>query len=451
MTHLFDPPSVAPLADMPDAEDPQPRSVLTNPNFLSLWGSQIFSQIADKVYLVLVVAIVASQFQQNDEPISGWVSSIMVAFTIPAILFGTIAGVFVDRWSKKLTLAISNVLRGSLVLAIPLLLGSTEHLAPLGNSPAGFVALLAVTFLVSTSTQFFTPAEQSAIALVVEKPKLLAANSIYTTTVMAALILGFAAGEPLLAIANRLFAIVGLPDIGAEVVVGGSYLLAGAMLLPLAAREDRASQGHQEFHLWNDIREGVRYVSQQRTAQAALLQLVGAFSIVAALTVLSVRLAEVMPAIKSEQFGFLLAIASLGMAMGALLVGRFGQRLSRNALALLGSLGMAGCLAALACVTERLGMAGVAIAGLGVSAGLCVIPMQTAIQEETPEEMRGKVFGLQNNAVNVALSLPLALAGLAESCFGLQTTIFALSGIALAFGLLTWFVARSPRPRGAEL
>jgi len=134
MTHLFDPPKpnqpVTPdvnhdnnhylnnsdgnihadngteLTNSPTNEPPinsqsDSQSVLRNPNFLSLWSGQVFSQIADKVFLVLVIAIVSTQFQHKGETISGWVSAVMVSFTIPAILFGSIAGVYVDRWNKK--------------------------------------------------------------------------------------------------------------------------------------------------------------------------------------------------------------------------------------------------------------------------------------------------------------------------------------------------------------
>ncbi|MGC1246092.1 MAG: hypothetical protein WA865_07770, partial [Spirulinaceae cyanobacterium] len=66
--------------------------VLKNVRFLVLWSGQIFSQLADKVYLVLMIAIIASNFQRSDQTISGWVSAIMIAFTIPAILFGSLAG-----------------------------------------------------------------------------------------------------------------------------------------------------------------------------------------------------------------------------------------------------------------------------------------------------------------------------------------------------------------------
>jgi hypothetical protein len=78
------------------------------------------------------------------------------------------------------------------------------------------------------------------------------------------------------------------------------------------------------------------------------------------------------------------------------------------------------------------------------------IPMQTLIQQETPEAMRGKVFGLQNNAVNIALSLPLVLAGVAESFLGLKLVFLGLSGLVLAGGALSWYIARSASASTAE-
>ncbi len=76
--------------------------VLKNPNFLALWGGQVFSQLADKVYLVLMIALINTQFQASNQSISGWVSVLMMAFTIPAVLFGSVAGVFVIAGQKRL-------------------------------------------------------------------------------------------------------------------------------------------------------------------------------------------------------------------------------------------------------------------------------------------------------------------------------------------------------------
>jgi predicted MFS family arabinose efflux permease len=83
------------------------------------------------------------------------------------------------------------------------------------------------------------------------------------------------------------------------------------------------------------------------------------------------------------------------------------------------------------------------IAALGGFAAVVGVPMQTAIQEETPEAMRGKVFGLQNNAINIALSLPLALAGVAETFFGLRAVFLGLAVLVVAGGVLTWYISRT--------
>jgi hypothetical protein len=131
--------------------------VLKNHNFLTLWSGQVFSQLADKVYLVLMIALIVSRFQEADQTISGWVSSVMIAFTIPAVLFGSIAGVFVDRWFKKPVLVATNLLRGALVLVLPPLLWISQGWSPLGPLPIGFCILLLITFLVSTLTQFLPP------------------------------------------------------------------------------------------------------------------------------------------------------------------------------------------------------------------------------------------------------------------------------------------------------
>ena len=74
---------------------------------------------------------------------------------------------------------------------------------------------------------------------------------------------------------------------------------------------------------------------------------------------------------------------------------------------------------------------------LGVGAALLAIPAQTTIQEDTPEAQRGKVFGLQNNLINIALSLPLVLAGTVVSRYGLLPVLWGLAAIAPVAALLS--------------
>jgi MFS family permease len=414
--------------------------VLQNYNFLALWGGQVFCQLADKVYLVLMIALIKTQFQTPDQSISAWVSAIMMAFTIPAVLFGSVAGVFVDRWRKKTVLVATNIWRGILVLAIPSLLWLTHDWHPVKSLPVGFLIILGVTFLVSTLTQFFAPAEQSAIPLVVKEEHLLSANSLYTTTMMASVIVGFAVGEPLLAGADRLWLQVGgSGDLGKEIVVGGSYAIAGLILLLISTKEKAHVTTTETPHIFADLRDGLRYLKVNPFIRNALIQLVILFSVFAALTVLAVRLAEIIPNLKAEQFGFLLASGGVGIAVGAIIVGQFGQRFSHSQLSLCGCIGMTVSLISLSLFSKELFMVLGFIMLLGVFGALIAIPMQTAIQTQTPPEMRGKVFGLQNNVINIALSLPLALAGVAETFLGLQNVFLGLATIVFLGGALTWY------------
>ena len=258
---------------------------------------------------------------------------------------------------------------------------------------------------------------------------------------MALLIVGFAVGEPLLNWSDSLGSRLGVPgNLGKEILVGGSYAIAGLLLLLLKTEEKEPSRKEQP-HVLQDIGDGIAYLKQNHRVRNALIQLVILFSVFAALSVLAVRLAEIIPGMEAEQFGFLLATSGLGMAGAAAFLGNWGQKFPHAQLSLWGSMGVAGALAGLSLFAHQLWMALLMTTLLGGFAALVGVPMQTTIQAETPPAMRGKVFGLQNNAVNIALSLPLALAGVAETLFGLRSVLLGLAVLALAGGILSWYIS----------
>jgi MFS family permease len=418
--------------------------VLRNYNFLTLWGSQVLSQVADKIYLVFMIALIAEHYQGNGQSVSGWVSSVMIAFTIPAVVFGSIAGVMVDWWSKKSVLVLTNILRGGLVFLLPLGFKATANLPDWWGVPVGFWLILGTTLMISTLTQFFAPAEQAAIPLIVKKENLLSANSFYTLTMMAAVIVGFAAGDPLLSLTGDwAIKLGGSADLGRECLVGGGYALAGIILLVVSIKETVIERSQTLNSVWFDIKVGFQYLREQAEIRSAVIQLTMLFSIMAALAVLVVRLAEILPEIKTSQFGFLLGAGGLGMTIGLVFLTTIGDRYARKVLGLIGSLILACSLLGMVFSIHSLSISLVLLLGIGVGAALVGVPMQTVIQEKTPEEMRGKVFGLQNNLVNIALSLPLALAGIAETWLGIRVVFLGLTSLAVTSGLINWYISRT--------
>ncbi|MDX2214857.1 MAG: MFS transporter [Oculatellaceae cyanobacterium bins.114] len=406
---------------MPSSGSPTSSSgffqLLQNRSFLLLWCGQGLSQIADKVFFVLLISLLVN-YQTPDDPVNSMRSALMIAATLPAIFLGSAAGIFVDRFEKKHILTVCNYLRGALTLLIPVL-------------PTAFFILLAIAFLESILTQFFAPAEQAAIPLLVSHDELMPANALFTTTIMGALIVGFAIGEPLLSMAKLWNA-----ELGQTALVGGLYILAGGILQWVKLKEPKASPATLSVHPWSDFKAGLRYLRQNPLVSNAMMQLTILYSVFAALTILAIQLAQEI-GLKSTQFGFLLAASGIGMVLGAAFLGHWGDRFHHKPLPLIGFIIMASMLAIFAVVNDLwLGLT--LSAFLGIGASLIAIPMQTLIQRQTPETMRGKVFGFQNNVINIALSAPLAIAGPLTDMFGLSAVLLGISVVVALGGIWAW-------------
>lgn len=396
-----------PLSAPPDAPRPSFRAVLSNSSFVNLWLAQVFSQLADKVILVyLIVLLISVGYTANSD-----VSRLTLVFSIPAVLFGSVAGVFVDRWNKKGLMIASNVLRAAFVLALPL--------AVWFHGYSG-LWIYTMTFLVSTVTQFFAPAEISMIPTIIDKRNLLAANSLFTTTMMASVVIGFGVGDPILRLSGDHFG---------HLAIAGMYLISAGFLCFVKSRPEWVKTSRNTAStLVQEMREGFDYILKDREVFGLLLRLIILFSALAALTILVIGFIEDVLQLEKRYFGYLLAVSGLGMGLGAALVGRFGVRVGKNRLIFGGFLGMGLILIALANVqifsgwvnaASRSGMASafeitlafVLTFAMGLAAAAGAVPVQTLLQEEIPEHLRGKVFGVQNMLVNTAMTLPMSLAG----------------------------------------
>ena len=346
-------------------------------------------------------------------------SYLLIASTIPAILVGAAAGIFVDRYPKKKIMVIADILRAGLILLLPLL-------------PKEFPILLAIIFAHSVVTQAFAPAEQSAIPLVVPPENLLTANAMFATTNVGSVILGFGIGETMLTAVTQI-----AKNGSQEILVASFYLAAAGLGQLVKIRETIDTSKHtRKINPWHELKDGFKYLQSNKILLNAMLQIAVLSSTIAALPILAVALtAQVGLALK--QFGSLVAPAGIGLVFGAGILGHFGQRLQQKSLPFVGFIIMSIALAIFTFVSN-LPIALLCAGILGFGASLIQVPMQTLIQERTPESMRGKVFGFQNNAVNIALSIPLVVTGPLTERFGLQPVLWGMSAIVIIAGIWTW-------------
>ena len=410
--------------------------VLRNRQFLALWLAQILAQLVDKVVLILLIALAVAD---GGSDVNTRESSIMIAMTLPAVFLGSIAGIFVDWNPKREVLILCNFLRAACLFVIPF-------------APRSLPILLLITFIISTFTNIFAPAEQSAIALVVPKSDLFPANALFTITEVGSLIVGFAIGAPLLSFTLHLFPAA--TAYSREVLLGGLYVISGLFLFTLPKDEiihpKKVGSG-----IWTDLREAFQYVRHNHLIGGAMLQMILLYAVLGAMQKLSLNLAEVITG-NREEFGSFVASVGVGLAIGAFILGKFGQRFTHRPLPFIGFIGMAIGLLMYAFVTNQW-VAWLIGSFIGINGALIVIPMRTVIQEHTPENMRGKVFGLLNNGENIAASLPLALIAVSldylTGVFGIQNggkqqigfqivlIVFSL----IVFGLGAWAWKRTKK------
>src|SRR5579883_3165565 len=135
-------------------------SALGNRAFLFLWLAELLSQVAMNM-MNFVLILFAFHITSSNTAVSG----IVLAFTIPALLFGILAGVYVDWWDKRTVLIATNILRGVILFFLIFF-------------QSNLVVLYTITFLISIITQFFIPAETPMIPLIVSESQLFSANAL---------------------------------------------------------------------------------------------------------------------------------------------------------------------------------------------------------------------------------------------------------------------------------
>lgn len=396
---------------------------------MSLWIAQIFSQFADRVVFVLFVAVLTANeqatFAGRHFESAQLTSLLYVAFTIPAILLSPMAGVFVDRWSNKAVLALSNLFRAACICLV-----ATPY------AKASPVAAFSLAFLVSIGSQFFAPAESASIPRLVKKEELYHANSLFFTTMMIALGFGFAIGEP----------IITRTGIGkAPYAVAGAFILAALFVTQI---KDNKPVPPVADVWWEELRFGIAYIANNKTVFRAICKITFLFSTIIALSPIAVALSEQLMDLQAVQFGYVVASAGVGMGIGNFVVGHYCTRVPPALLAyrgfillgffmtLLGSLGyiqdyLFPALGLAVKFHDRLIAVPLAVAGLvGASCAFVAVPTQSLLQSAVPEELRGKVFAAQNTAMSAASTIPVVLAGVsADKLPGGVFTTLCLIGV----------------------
>ena len=402
------------------------RKVLSNIGFLFLWFSQLNSQLADRVY-VYVLMIIAYKLTHTNLG----VAVPLLAFGLPSLLFGPLAGVYVDRWNRKWVLGITSLIRGLLVLlVIPLVEQS-------------MILIFLVSFLLYSATQFFAPAETASIPELVKKEDLIVANSLFMITWMGASVIGFGLGG----------IIVSLPSVGVKgaLIIDGFTFFISALLISFIKKREMISGVRESIYeigrnvkeiirqsVFVEIKHGIKHIIEHRKMHFVIgLLFILSSGIGASQVVVIVFIQNALASI-TRDLGLLIMFFGTGLFCGAIVYGKIGERFSKVKAIFL-SLILGGIFLVqfviLVGVLESFFTAAVITFFFGAAVSPIIISSNTIVHELIPKEVHGRVFSSLEAVVHLAylvfMLLSAVLAEFVSSFYILLTVglIFVLSGV----------------------
>ncbi len=393
------------------------RDLFRDPSFLVMCVISLANGLGEKFLFVFIALLASPLVPANLQ--NSMMSGISLAFALPAVFLGSVAGVLVDRFPIKVMLFLSNLTRALLLLSLPF----AQHL---------FLPLLIFAFTFGALTQFYNPAFMTTVPTIVKKDHLMTANAALMTIMILTVVGGFALAKP-----------VGdlLGTQSAYLSVAALYGLAaiGSLLVRIPEREaDHKASGN----FWKEWGSTFVYLWKNPRLLSAYTVMMAMFGTFAALNVLAKDYTA--KAYQLDNFGIIFAFAGAGMAIGAGIMGKFGRHLPKTIWVRSGCVVAGLALIAMA-FAPNVTLAFALATCVGIAGAMIDIPISTLVQESVDEEMRGKVFGLQGMLVYLATLLPMIIVGPLADLWGAAVMI-AVLGLSMAL-LVLLKLAEHPEPQ----
>jgi len=396
-------------------------AVLRQRDFSLLWFGGVLSVIGD---FFLFIALPFFVYERTGSVLA--TGAMFAAETLPRLLFGSVAGVFVDRWDRKRTMVFADLSRAMVLL--PLLVVAA-------GGPLALVYVVA--FVEASVSMFFLPAKSAAIPNLVAERDLTAANSLNSIAEEVPSLVGPLLGGALLGVVG-LSGLV-LLDVGTYLV---SALLISLISAPTATPDDEPDVTPEvAVSGWaSALKEwlaGLRLIGRDRSV-AVLFGIISVAhvgeGVVAVLMIIFFKDALGGGA---QEFSYFIAAYGIGGILGGLLLGWSSRVIDETRLFSLSLI--ANGLLLIAIYNARLLPV---IVALAVLAGMTVIgwfvTAQTLLQKWVPDRYRGRVFGAYEATQALMMLVGTGLAVVLEGLLGVVVVLSIVGTVWSLAGVIAW-------------
>ncbi len=385
------------------------RSVLRIRPFRRLWLVLGLASFGDWIGLLATGIFAAAQFQSSAGQGAAFGGTIAVRL-LPALLLGPIAGVFADRFDRRYTMVITDLIRFVFYGSIPLV--------PLfGGSPAVTVAWATIaTFIGETITLIWIPAKEAAVPNLIPKSRIEVSNQLtLVTTYGITPILAALALSALTAGIQQSGA--SLPD-WAQPVQIALYLNAVARLVTaitvffgikeIGGKSEQRQQAAQQS-MTRQFLDGWKYIGTTPLVRGLVLGIFGAFAAGGVVIGAAKTFATSLGAGEAAfylLFGTIFMGLALGIGLGPMIIRDLSRRrwFGMSIVLASGSVMFLG-------VAFHLSMALVGALLVGAGAGMAFLAGTTLLYGEVDDAVRGRVFAVVQIGVRMVLLLAITISG----------------------------------------
>ncbi len=350
----------------------------------------------------------------------GAIALLGLAWALPPVLLGPLAGVPIDRLGPKRVLMIADALAAVVSLTF-LLAGS-------------FPVLVALATLHGFTSAFSEPALRSLPPRLVSDDKLVQANALLGAASQSAIVIG-----PV--VAALAIGIIGIE--GAFVIDSLTYVVGVLVLIPITLGARAATSG--EASVADEVKEGFRIV-RRRPRLRLLLGMSGCVYVIwgAFLVIEPVYVRDVLHG-SPTMLALLQATFGVGLLLTTLVVTRLGERVARVRIAAIAA-AASGVAAAMYIGTSVPAVAFIGIGVWGCVTSLFVVPARTLMQRAAPVETHGRVMALDGTLNSGGSLVALPIVGLVAAAVGVQVAGVAFAIVPIAGGLVALWRVRGDEP-----
>lgn len=418
------------------------KGVLKSRPFRRLWYCTGLSSLGDWLGLLATTAL-ATQLAHGYQAQNYALGAVLVVRLIPSAVLGPLAGAFADRFDRRVTMVVTDLLRFLLFLSIPIAQSLT--------------VLYVATFLIECIGLFWNPAKDASVPNLVRKDQIEAANQLSLITTYGLTPVAAAGVFSLLALISTglasQFSFIRTNQVGLALYFNALTFLVGALTVlfireisgPRGARVD----GQQQPGLWSMLREGAHFVRTTGLLRGLILGILGAFAAGGAVIGAGKTYVRSLGG-GDAAYGMLFGTVFVGLGLGMALGPRVAREVSRRRVFGL-SIVFAGTCLALTAVMPHVVLAMIMVLGVGFGAGVGYLAGITLLGSEIEDEMRGRIFAFIQSMVRVVMILALAavpvlvgtigqrtLPGIGGTVDGTRIVLFAAGALAVLAGVTAY-------------